>query len=94
VLVGACESLTPLVGPAVVRAHAHDLEKLGVGDGDQVRLRSGRGDIVVAVAADESLPRGVAAVDFNLAGGGGEGDGVSALIDARQAVVDVRMETP
>jgi hypothetical protein len=41
--------------------------------------------------ADETVPRGVASIDFNLEA---EGAAVTALIDAGQAVVDVRMETP
>ena len=75
-----------------MRAHPHDLEKLGVGEGGRVRVRSARGDVVLGATADETVPRGVASVDFNL-----ESEGAAAaraLIDCRQAVVDVRMETP
>ncbi|HVC71906.1 MAG TPA: NADH-quinone oxidoreductase subunit NuoG [Acidimicrobiales bacterium] len=97
VLVGVGEALAALVAPATVRAHPHDLEKLGVGAGDRVRLRTGRGDVVLAAALDERLPRGVVSIDFNLATDGLVADGrpaASVLIDSRQAVVDVRMETP
>jgi NADH-quinone oxidoreductase subunit G len=104
VMVGACGPLTALVAPATVRAHPHDLEKLGIGAGEPVRMRSARGDVVLAAAIDESLPRGVASIDFNLgapgptAGAGAAAavaaPGASALIDAGQPVVDVRMETP
>jgi NADH-quinone oxidoreductase subunit G len=92
VLLGACESLGSLVAAAGVRAHPHDLEKLGLGDGGSVRVKSARGDVVLEAVADGTVPRGVVSVDFNL-----ESDGKSAaatLIDSRQPVVDVRMETP
>jgi hypothetical protein len=99
VLLGACPSLGPLVDRAALRAHPLDLEKLGVGGGDPVRVRSARGDVVLGAMADETVPRGVAAIDFNLPGpdggnGGDSGGGASALIDSRQPVVDVRLETP
>jgi NADH-quinone oxidoreductase subunit G len=105
VLLGACESMTALVAVAEVRVHPLDLEKLGVADGGSVRIKSGRGDVVLGAVVDESVTRGVVAIDFNLdppssngnGGGGGRGGTGSAaarLIDSRQAVVDVRMETP
>jgi NADH-quinone oxidoreductase subunit G len=109
VLLGACPSLAALVVPAVVRAHPHDLEKLGMGDGGPVRMRWARGELVLEAVADDSVPRGAAAIDFNLATGNGGTDAVptagataggggraaaATLIDSRQAVVDVRMETP
>jgi NADH-quinone oxidoreductase subunit G len=93
VLVGATDALAALVAPATVRAHPHDLEKLGVGAGDPVRVRSARGDIVLDAAIDESLPRGVASIDFNLSADGAVG-AAALLIDSREAVVDVRLETP
>jgi NADH-quinone oxidoreductase subunit G len=92
VLLAACESLGSLVAAAGVRAHPHDLEKLGLGEGGSVRVKSARGDVVLEAVADERVPRGVVSVDFNL-----ETDGKSAagaLIDSRQPVMDVRMETP
>ena len=88
VLLGACDSLTPLVAAAAVGANPHDLEKLGLGDGDPVRVKSGRGEVVLPARADDSLPRGVASIGFNLYGA------AAALIDARHPVVDVRLETP
>jgi len=88
VLLDACSELAGLVADAGLRANPHDLEKLGVGDGGQVRVKSARGDVVLPAVADGSVPRGVASIDFNLDGA------AAALIDVRQPVVDVRMETP
>ncbi|HUI02009.1 MAG TPA: NADH-quinone oxidoreductase subunit NuoG [Acidimicrobiales bacterium] len=93
----AAPSLAPLAPAAVVRAHPSELGRLGVTDGGRVRVRSGRGALVLEARADDGVPRGVAAVGFNLdaglPGAEGAGTGASALIDAGQAVVDVRLET-
>jgi len=94
----AAPSLAVLAPAAVVRAHPAELGRLGVADGDRVRVRSGRGALVLEAQGDEGVPRGVAAIGFNLDAGepdGGEDAGgrASALVDAGQAVVDVRLET-
>jgi len=100
VLLGACDAMTALVPVAEVRVNPHDLEKLGVADGGSVRIKSGRGDVVLSAVVDESVTRGVVAIDFNLDGPSGNGSRAGSgsvaarLIDSRQAVVDVRMETP
>ncbi|HZU80248.1 MAG TPA: molybdopterin-dependent oxidoreductase, partial [Acidimicrobiales bacterium] len=91
-LVEASESLAALTGTAAVRVHPSELERLGVHSGGQVRLRSARGALVLEALADTGVARGVAVVPFNLEAD--DGTGVSALIDAAVAVVDVRMETP
>ena len=94
----ASPALAPLASAAVVRVHPAELGTLGVGDGDRVRVRSGRGALVLEARADEGVLRGVAVIRFNLdaepmAGDEDSGAGASALIDADQAVVDVRLET-
>ena len=92
-------SLTPLVPELVVRAHPYDLDRLGVGAGDPVRVRSARGQLVLAAAPDPSVARGVAAMDFNLpvpagaSGDPGVRNGAAVLIDARAPVNDVRLES-
>ncbi len=71
-----------------------------------VRVRSARGALASRPIADDGVPRGVVCIDFNLhghgeghgaraddAGGGNVAGGASALIDMRQPVVDVRLET-
>jgi predicted molibdopterin-dependent oxidoreductase YjgC len=92
VLLGACPSLASLVPAAVVAASPHDLEGLGVAPGGHVRVRSARGSLIREAAADGSLPRGVVSVDFNL--DSGDTAAAALLIDSRQPVVDVRLETP
>ena len=87
-------SLTPLVPVLVARANPYDLDRLGKTTGDRVKVRSARGELTLAAQADEGVPRGVVAIDYNVPGGeSAPGNAVSTLIDSRQAVTDVRMES-
>jgi NADH-quinone oxidoreductase subunit G len=90
--VEASESLAPLAGSALARLHPSEIERAGVGNGGRLRLRSARGELVLAAHADPGLPAGVVWVPFNLEGD--DESGVSALVDAAAAVTDVRLETP
>jgi anaerobic selenocysteine-containing dehydrogenase len=91
-LVQACGSLAPLVRTTGLAANPADLDRLGVGTGDRVRVRSRRTDVVIEVVADHSMPPGVVSLGFNLARDE-SGVNAAALIDASMAVVDVRLET-
>jgi NADH-quinone oxidoreductase subunit G len=87
-------SLTPLVDPLVARANPYDLDRLGAHTGDQVRVRSARGALVLPAQADDGVPRGVVAVDYNLPhGSDAPANAVSTLVDSRQNVTDVRLES-
>ncbi len=86
-------SLTPLVPALVVRANPYDLDRLGAATGDQVKVRSARGELVLAAEADAGIPRGVVAVDFNVPGAGSAGNAAATLIDSRRPVTDVRLES-
>jgi NADH-quinone oxidoreductase subunit G len=87
-------SLTPLVPPLVARANPYDLDRLGATTGDRVRIRSARGELVLAAEADERVPRGAVAVDFNVpVGPDVPGNAVATLIDSRNPVTEVRLES-
>ena len=86
-LVSKSPSLAPLEPRAELSAHPAELARLGLGDGDRARVRSARGELVVPVAADEHLERGVVVLSA------GSGGSASELIDASAAVNDVRLET-
>jgi len=86
-------SLTPLVPELVARANPYDLDRLGATTGDQVRVRSARGALVLAADADAGVPRGVVAIDFNVPHADAPANAVSTLIDSRQPVTDVRLES-
>ncbi len=87
-------SLTPLEPTLVARANPYDLDRLGAVTGDRVKVRSARGELILAAEADEGVPRGVVAIDFNVPGGeSAPGNAVATLIDSRQIVTDVRLES-
>ncbi|MGH9091174.1 MAG: molybdopterin dinucleotide binding domain-containing protein, partial [Acidimicrobiales bacterium] len=91
--VASSPSLTPLVPEAVARANPYDLDRLGAVTGDRVRVRSARGALELPAEADGTVPRGVVAVDFNLAAPGGAANAAAVLIDAEAAVTEVRLES-
>jgi NADH-quinone oxidoreductase subunit G len=87
-------SLTPLVPTLVARANPYDLDRLGAKTGDRVKVRSARGELTLAAESDEGVPRGVVAIDFNVPGGASAvPNAVATIIDSRQLVTDVRLES-
>ena len=87
-------SLTPLVPTLVARANPYDLDRLGAKTGDRVKVRSARGELILAAESDEGVARGVVAIDFNVPGGeSAPPNAVATLIDSRQLVTDVRLES-
>jgi predicted molibdopterin-dependent oxidoreductase YjgC len=87
-------SLTPLVPTLVARANPYDLDRLGARTGDRVKVRSSRGELILASESDEGVARGVVAIDFNVPGGeSAPPNAVATLIDSRQLVTDVRLES-
>jgi predicted molibdopterin-dependent oxidoreductase YjgC len=104
-LVEESPSLRPLEPRTTVRVNPRDLDQLGVSPGQRVRVRSARGALELEVTVDDGMPAGVVSVDFNLAGTrDADGrrrsasqesppGGAAVLIDARESVVDVRLET-
>jgi len=81
-------SLAGLPPAPRLRANPYDLDRLGVTTGDSVRVRSGRASLVLEVVADTGVPRGSAALPFNLAG-----QSAAELVDGSGPVTDVRLET-
>ena len=57
-------------------------------------MRSARGELTLPAKADVGVPRGGVAVDFNVPGGeSAPGNAAATLIDSRQLVTDVRLES-
>ena len=87
-LVQYSPALASLARPARLRANPYDLNRLGVATGGRVRLSSPRTNTVVEVEADEGVPRGSAALAFNV-----PGLVAGDLIDVSTPVTDIRIET-
>jgi len=90
VMVRHSPAMAQLVREPVLRANPYDLDQVGVRPGNQVRVTSPRGSLVLAVIHDPAIARGSAVLDFNLPG---EAGGAADLIDASQPVTEVRLET-
>jgi NADH-quinone oxidoreductase subunit G len=88
-LVRSSPSLADLAEPATLRLNPHDFDQLGVAEGDDVRVSSSRGNVTVPTIPDAGVPRGIAHLYFNLAGGR-----ANVLIDGNAPVTDVRVERP
>jgi hypothetical protein len=89
-LVQSAESLVPLVRSQQLRVSPQSLEQLGVGPGDEVRVRSGRGEVVVPAVGDGGVPAGVALLEFNAAPA--YETSASALIDWSVPAVEIEVE--
>jgi NADH-quinone oxidoreductase subunit G len=90
-LVQSSSSLAPLANPFMLRVHPHELANLGVTDGDLLSLRSSRTAFSVEVVGDATLDRRV--VVLGARAENASGFGAFDLIDARELVVDVRLES-
>ena len=73
--------------------NAYDLDRIGAASGKQVRLRSTKATMVIAVQADAAVARGTVSIDFNLSQDKALTNAVLALLDSSQLVIDVRMES-
>ncbi len=92
VLLEVSGALSTLALPPTVRANPADLERLGLGTGSAVRVRSAHGSLVLDAVVADDVPRGVAEIGFNLVDGAGS---VAAAHNSPAApVVDAGLETP
>jgi NADH-quinone oxidoreductase subunit G len=85
-LVGHSPSLAPLGPSPCIRANHYDLDRLGLGTGGRVKVRSNRTSFLADAEVDDGVPRGSVALVF--------GEQAGDLIDSTQPVIDVRLETP
>jgi NADH-quinone oxidoreductase subunit G len=90
-LVQAAPSLAPLVPSQALRLRPKEIEQLGVHEGDQVRVRSLTGELIVPVLADDALPAGVAVLPFGIVPV--DQPSVADLLDVSAIVSHVRVET-
>jgi anaerobic selenocysteine-containing dehydrogenase len=80
-------SLAALASDAVLYVNPTERDRIGVADGDHVRVTTTRGSVQVPLQADGGTPPGTAFLAFTQAG-----PGPADLIDASALVTDVRVE--
>lgn len=80
-------SIAKLTVGAGARVHPHDLPRIGVDDGAEVRLISASGSVVLPLVGDDTVQRGTIWAPFNTAGAD-----VTDLVDSSSPVTDVRIE--
>jgi NADH-quinone oxidoreductase subunit G len=80
-------SLAKLAIGAGAHVHPLDLDRVGVADGDEVKLVSASGSVVLPLVADPAVQRGTVWAPFNMAA-----TDVADIIDATRPVTDVRIE--
>jgi NADH-quinone oxidoreductase subunit G len=88
ITVAASGAFDALVAEPVLLIHPQDRDRIGVEDGDEVRVTSARGSITLAVRADIAIAAGTAYLPFNL-----PGVGVGELVDIDATVTDLRVES-
>jgi NADH-quinone oxidoreductase subunit G len=88
-LIRSSPSLADLAEPASLRLNPADFDRLGVAMGDDVRVTSSRGNVTVPTIPEPGVPRGIALIHANQAGGR-----ANVLIDGNAPVTDVRVERP
>jgi NADH-quinone oxidoreductase subunit G len=86
--VQALPMLANLHPDPVVSVHPSVLAGVGAADGEQVKVASSRGSIVLPAKADPAVPRGVALMAWNL-----PGPCPSDLIDSSKAVTEVTIHS-
>jgi anaerobic selenocysteine-containing dehydrogenase len=80
--------LAELLRPARLAMSAHDMARLGVADGDEVKLTSARGSMTRQVVVDPAVPAAVAVMTITSIP-----EGPAPILDANEPVTDVRVET-
>ena len=86
--VASSPSIVALVRDAALLVSASDLTRIGVAEGDAVKVTSSRTTLTLPVRVDPRLSAGVARLAFTPGA-----PGAADLIDSSQMVTDVRVET-
>ncbi len=81
-------SLSGLVPGGVLAANPSDLDRLGVGEGDQVRVSSAHGAITSPVHPDAGVPVGTAVLRWAQ-----PGESPAELVELGTTITEVRVET-
>jgi NADH-quinone oxidoreductase subunit G len=87
-VVAASPALARLAPDGALLVSPRDRDRIGVADGDTVRVTSPRGSLELPVLGDPSTPLGVAFLAINRTG-----PGAADLVDVTATVTDLRVET-
>ncbi len=87
-IVAASPVLARLAPDGALLVSPRDRDRIGVADGDRVRVTSPRGTLELPVQGDPATPLGVAFLAINRAG-----PGAADLVDVSAPVTDLRVET-
>jgi predicted molibdopterin-dependent oxidoreductase YjgC len=87
-VVAASPALARLAPDGALLVSPRDRDRIGVADGDTVRVTSPRGSLELPVLGDPSTPLGVAFLAINRSG-----PGAADLVDVTATVTDLRVET-
>ena len=80
-------SLTGLASASAAYVHPLDLDGLGVAEGDDVKIVSGKATTILPIRSASAVPRGILWTPFNHGSGN-----IEDIIDARSTTTDVRIE--
>lgn len=93
-LVSSSPSLAPLVCEAKLSVHPLELARLGITDGEMLRVRSARASLEVQAREDASILRNVVALHMNAKGSRTPGGTDAAeLIDVESLAMDIHLES-
>jgi len=84
----ASPSISHLASESAITVHPSVLDRLGLNVGDRVNVVSSRTTVVMTIDVDAAMSRDVAIVGFNQ-----PGSNSSELIDLRDAVTEIQLET-
>jgi predicted molibdopterin-dependent oxidoreductase YjgC len=85
-------ALAALIATSVVGLNHVDLDRLGVASGDDVVVSGLNAAVTLPVKLDDGVPRGTAEIAFNTLTSSGE-NALSALVDQRSVISQIRLET-
>jgi NADH-quinone oxidoreductase subunit G len=85
-------ALAALIATSVVGLNHVDLDRLGVASGDDVVVSGLNAAVTLPVMLDDGVPRGTAEIAFNTLTSSGE-NALSALVDQRSVISQIRLET-
>jgi len=80
--------LAGFAGQASLRVNPYDFNRVGVADGEEVRVSAPKGSVNVAARVDPGVPKGIVVLDYNRSGADAR-----VLLDPGATSIDIRLES-